>query len=267
MGFMAFLVSHPLMTLAGAVIASRLGLPIPAEPFLLASGALAAQGKVSFALSLTVAALASAASDVFWYELGRRRGSRILRTLCRISLEPDSCVRRAGDLFERHGVRALLSARFVPGVGLLAAPMAGSTGMGRGRFFLYSGGATLLWVSSFEVLGHLLSGRLTQALDLLSRGAGSLSAALGGLFLLYIAAKYLDRWRFLRSLRLARITPEELRTRLESKDPIVVMDLRGAGEFALSPETIPGAIRMSPHELDERHSQIPRDRDVILVCT
>jgi membrane protein DedA with SNARE-associated domain len=267
MGLAAFLLSHPLTTLAAVVLLSRLGVPIPAEPFLLASGALAADGTVSFAAAALAAALASAVSDVLWYEAGRRRGSRILKMLCRISLEPDSCVRRAGDLFERHGVGALLSARFVPGVGLLAAPMAGSTGMARGRFLAYSGIATVAWVSAFEVLGYAFSSRLTLAIEWLSRAAGSLSAALGGLFVLYLGAKALDRYRFLRSLRVARITPKELLARIEAKEPVVVVDLRHASELALSPETIPGALRMSPQELDLRHDLIPRDRDVVLVCT
>jgi membrane protein DedA with SNARE-associated domain len=97
------LLQYGYLVLFAFVLAEQVGLPIPAVPVLLGVGALAGAGRMSVALALGVALVASLTPDIVWYELGRRRGARVLRLLCRISLEPDSCVRRAEDSFAKHG--------------------------------------------------------------------------------------------------------------------------------------------------------------------
>ncbi|HET9297030.1 MAG TPA: DedA family protein, partial [Candidatus Binatia bacterium] len=109
-----FLIRHGYVVLFGWVLIEQLGLPIPAAPLLIAAGALARAGKMNLTFALTLAFIAVILADLFWYSLGRYRGGRILKLLCRISLEPDSCVRRTENLFIRHGVRSLLVAKFIP---------------------------------------------------------------------------------------------------------------------------------------------------------
>ena len=113
------------IVLFAIVFAEQIGLPIPAVPVLLAAGALAGAGKMDLGLAILLSITACMAGDVVWYELGRRRGRQALSLLCRISLEPDFCVRRTENFFTRHGIRALILAKFLPGLSTLAPAMAG----------------------------------------------------------------------------------------------------------------------------------------------
>ena len=106
-----FLTEYGYLVLFGFVFAEQVGLPIPAVPTLLAVGALAGTGRINLLLALVIATVASLLADLIWYYLGRQRGSRVLALLCRLSLEPDSCVRRTENLFARHGTRSLLIAK------------------------------------------------------------------------------------------------------------------------------------------------------------
>jgi len=83
----------------------------------------------------------------------------------------------------------------------------------------------------------------------------------------YILWKYVQRRRFLRQLRIARLSAEELKQKLDAGEDLVIVDLRHSVEFEAEPESIPGAIKLSPEELEHRHHEIPRDRDVVLYCT
>src|ERR1700745_1609402 len=121
-----FLLHHGYALLLGWVFAEQIGLPIPSMPLWLAAGALAGTGHLSFFASLFYAMFAAVAADFIWYQLGRHKGIRILQLLCKISLEPDSCVRRTEGVFSKQGAHSLLLSKFVPGLGTLAAPLAGS---------------------------------------------------------------------------------------------------------------------------------------------
>ncbi len=125
-GIVEFLVRHGYLLLFAWVLAEQLGLPLPSAPLLLAAGALAGTGRMNLAIVLTLPIVAVGICDAFWYELGRRRGVRVLQWLCRISLEPDSCVRRTQIRFERNGPWALVVAKFIPGFNAMAPPLAGA---------------------------------------------------------------------------------------------------------------------------------------------
>jgi membrane protein DedA with SNARE-associated domain len=249
------------------VLAEQVGLPLPAVPILLAAGGLAGTGRLSLAPILALAVAACLAGDGVWYWLGRRRGGRVLGFLCRISLEPDSCVRRTSELFARHGARSLLVAKFVPGFSTAAPPLAGIIGMRPGRFLLWDGLGSLLWAGLFVGLGHVFSDRLERvagyALALGSWLVALLVAALAG----YVVWKWMERRRFVRRLRVARIDVEELKRRLDAGEDVVVVDLRHAMDFEADPATIPGALLLSPEELEARHLEIPREREIVLYCT
>ena len=111
-----FLIRHGYSLLFAWVLIEQLGLPIPAVPLLLAAGGLAGSGRMNLPAAMGAAMIAVIAADLFWYYLGRYRGGRVLKLLCKISLEPDSCVRRTENIFTRHGARSLLVAKFVPGL-------------------------------------------------------------------------------------------------------------------------------------------------------
>jgi membrane protein DedA with SNARE-associated domain len=262
-----FLVRHGYTVLFVWVLAEQLGLPIPAIPTLLAAGALAGAGRLNVAFAVGLAVLASLLSDVAWYQIGRHRGAQVLRFLCRISLEPDSCVRRTEDVFARHGARSLLIAKFVPGLNTAAPPLAGVFRMHLPRFLLFDGLGALSWAGMFAGLGYLFSRELEQVASSVLRTGAWLVGAMAGMLVAYVGWKYLQRHRYLRRLRIDRIGQEELKRKLDAGENVVIVDLRHAIDFEAEPHTIPGALRVPPEELEQRHHEIPRDRDIVLYCT
>ena len=263
----AFLLKHGSLVLFVWVLAEQLGLPIPAAPVLLAAGVLAGTGRLSFAVSLLMALLATLIADFFWFELGRRKGIRVLQLLCRISLEPDSCVRRTEGVFAKYGARSLLVAKFLPGLNLVAPPLAGIFHMLRLRFFLHDALGALLWSGSFLGLGYAFSGQIERIAD----HAFALGSRLLVLLLLALAAwigwKFLKRQRFLHELRISRVTVRELKEKLDAGEDVVIVDLRHSLDFEADPETIPGAVHMDAKDLEEKKGLLPADREVVLYCT
>lgn len=249
------------------ILVDQLGVPVPATPALMVVGALAAAGKVNGGLALALSIVASLLADFVWYGLGRTRGSRVLRLLCRVSLEPDSCVRRTEEVFVRYGVRALIIAKFVPGLSTVAAPLAGVVGVGLPRFAAYSALGALLWVGTWTGLGYLAGDALQQVADHSGR-VGPAAAALFAVGVIgYVAFKWTERRRFLRGLRIARVGPDELKRRLDAGTPTLVVDLRSELDVGIDPHVIPSALRIAAEDLERRHAEIPRDRDVIVYCS
>jgi membrane protein DedA with SNARE-associated domain len=261
---MEFLLRHGYPLLFAMVLAEQLGAPIPSGPILLAMGALIGTGKYSWTEALSLSVAACLFADGVWYGIGRRRGSSVLKLLCRISLEPDSCVSSTRYWFKRLGGWALVIAKFVPGLSTVAPPMAGLSKMPWWKFLGADGLGGLLWAGAFLVLGHIFRTQLEDVAAYAARLGGGLIVLLVGAATLWIGWKYYQRRKFIKGLRIARIRPEELKDRLLD---VVIIDLRTAEEFAAEGAKIPGALWFDRKELEERHSEIPRDRDVILYCT
>jgi membrane protein DedA with SNARE-associated domain len=263
----AVLVEHGYLVLFIWVFLNQAGLPIPAAPYVVAAGALAGLGELNPGLLVVITVVATLPADLLWYEIGRRRGSTLLRQLCRISLEPDSCVRDTENVFARYGAGSLVLAKFVPAVETVAPPLAGILRMRRGRFLAFDILGTLLWAGVFVGLGFALHEQIeavTRYAAELGVGLLVIVTAVLGLYLLF---KFVRRQRFIRELRVARITPEELKEKLDAGEEIEVVDLRHSIDFEVEPNTIPGAIHIPVEELDERHDEIARDREVVLYCT
>ncbi len=196
-----------------------------------------------------------------------RRGHRILKTLCRISLSPDSCVRQTESAFERWGLPSLLVAKFIPGFSTVAPPMAGVTGARFSTFLLYDAGGALIWAGAGLAVGVIFHRAIDRALELLaSLGSGAL-VLLGAAFVMFIAYKWWQRWRFYRFLRMSRITAEDLCTLIDSGKSPVVVDVRTAAARLADPRRIPGAVVMTVDQVDERVADLPREREIILYCT
>ncbi len=262
-----FLMRHGYAVLTLAVFGEQIGLPVPSLPVLLAAGALAGSGQIDLGLAVGVSLLAALAGDLAWFGLGRRRGGKVLNLLCRISLEPDSCVRKTEELFARHGARSLLFSKFLPGFSIAAPPLAGMFHMRLDRFLIFDSLGALLWAGSFLGLGYLFSDQLERVAETALDLGGWLAVVLVGGLALYIAWKYVQRQRFLHQLRVARISPEELKRRLDGGEEIVVVDLRHRLDFEVEPEVVPGAVHLTAEELEARHAEIPRDREIVLYCT
>lgn len=248
-------------------VCEQIGIPLPAVPALLVTGALAASGRVSLWLVIGAIVLVTLPVDLAWHELGRRRGAGVLSGLCRLTLEPDICIRRTQNLFSRHGVRTLLVAKFMPGLTTVLPPLAGAFGVSRLQFVIYDFAGSVLWAGFWMGLGYVFSEAIEQVLArVASLGRAAtvvVVAALAG----YVALKYLRRWIFIRRLRSARISPEELRGRLEAGEDIVIVDLRTALDVTAVPHAIPGSRWVATERLDEHLAKIPLDRELVLYCS
>jgi len=262
---LAFLARWGYVILAAFVVAEQVPLPVPAVPVLLGIGALAAEGRMSIVVALAIACAAAAPMDLLWRRLGAVRGIRAVRFMCRLALEPASCVRQTQTLFERYGSRVLLIAKFVPGLTALAPALAGLVKVPLPRFLILDVAGVALWAGTWMSLGYLFSQGLGLVLAQISR-AGSLALAAG--FIIYVLLKIVQRQRFLRLLRTARITASNLKSMLDRGEDVWIADLRSRLEVEASPYTIPGARLLAADALTEAAAaEIPRDREIVLVCT
>lgn len=262
-----FLIRHGHSVLFFWVLTEQLGVPIPAMPLLLAAGALAGAGHLNFFACLLFAVLGAVTADSVWFQLGRHEGIKILQLLCRISLEPDSCVRRTEGIFSKQGARSLLVAKFLPGLGLVTPPLAGIFRMRFRRFLLFDAIGSTLWAAAFLGLGYLFAGQIERVAARLASLGGWLLVLIVASLAGYIGSKFAARQRFLRELRIARITVDELKQKLDAGEQITIVDLRHSMDFEAEPEVIPGAMHIEAKELEERNDRLPRDGEVVLYCT
>jgi membrane protein DedA with SNARE-associated domain/rhodanese-related sulfurtransferase len=249
------------------VLLDQIGLPVPAVPTLVVAGALAADGRMPM-LPLFIGAVAAClTADCAWYVVGERYGIRVLKTLCKISLEPDSCVSETQTRFESWGVNSLLIAKFVPGLAIIAPPMAGALRIGWPRFVLLSAGGAILWVGAGLLAGVAFRPQIARLLEHLSEIGSAAAAVITLLLAAYLAYKWWERHRFYVLLRMARISVADLYALIESGASPLIVDVRSSTARALEPRWIPGALHVPLPEVAQRLKELPRDRDIILYCT
>jgi len=260
-----FVLRHGYALLFFWILAEQAALPIPSVPLLLVGGALVRAGHMNWLFILFLGLAACLISDGAWFQIGRSRGTKVLSLLCRVALEPDSCVRQTEDGFARYGVASLLVSKFIPGMGAVAAPLAGSAGTGWIRFLVFDSIGAALWITGWSTVGYLFSSQLDAVGDLIGRAGFRLFLLIVALLSGWIGFKYLQRIRFLKKLSIARIPVEELHRMLSAGKDVMVIDVRG--ELAKPRDPIPGALRIPLRDLAARQKEIPRDRDIVLFCT
>jgi len=259
-----FLFKHGYWVLGVWVMAEQLGVPLPAVPILLAMGALTGVACYSFPLATLVVLIAALSADSAWYAIGRTKGSSVLKFLCRISLEPDTCVSSTRYWFKKLGAWTLVVAKFVPGLSTIATPMAGLSRMPLWKFLSADVAGVLIWSGSIMGIGYAFRAQLEQAGDIAERLGSWLILVVGGIVALWLGWKMWQRRRFIKGLKVARITPEEV---LERLGEVAIVDLRQAAEVEWDGMKLPGALWFDRRELALHRDKIPRDRDVILYCT
>jgi len=249
------------------VLVEQLGIPLPAAPVLLAAGALSAQHEFNFSLALLAGLAASLIADSSWFFIGRRYGHIVLRTLCKLSLEPTICVRRTQDSFGRRRALTVLIAKFIPGLATLAPPVAGQNGMAFGSFLFFDAIGAAAWLTALMATGRFF-GDLIRRDPSLMDWAGRFSGALLVLAIIgFFVARVIRRRMVLKELVAARLEPEELKRQLDDGELVYIVDLRHPLELESDPFTLPGALHFVPADLAARHQEIPRDRDVVLFCS
>ena len=249
------------------VFFEQAGLPIPAIPTLIVAGAVAADHH-GWGLALFLGAVgACIAADLGWYFAGRRYGNGVMHFLCRISLTPDFCVSETQQRFERWGQNAVLLAKFVPGLTVIAPPLAGALRMGRLRFLALSSIGSALWVGCFLALGGLFQAQINRLLPTLQHYAVLALTLIVGLLALYIAYKWSERRRFFAQLRMARIEVDELHQLMHLGSAPVIVDVRSSSARTVLPKRIPGAIHVTHDQMAQQVQALERGREIILYCT
>lgn len=246
------------------VLVEQAGAPLPAYPTLVITGALANRGDYSVPGLLLVAVLAALFADAGWFLAGRRYGRKVMSTLCRVSLSPDSCVRQTESIYLRWGPASLLVAKFIPGFASVASALAGTTGTRLGTFLFFDALGAALWAGSAVYLGSLFSTTVDDLLSVLEQlGKGGLLLILAA-FAIFIATKWWQRRRFLKSLRMARISVDELYQLLQQGDPPTIVDVRSP--LSQQAGRIPGAVAIADDAVQTFVATVPSDHEVIVYC-
>ncbi|MET0209758.1 MAG: VTT domain-containing protein [Burkholderiaceae bacterium] len=261
------LIQHDFLLIFLVTLAARIGAPVPAAPLLVVAGGLAAAGRLSAPSLVAAAVLANVLGDAIWFVAGRVHGHRVLRVLCRVSLSPDVCVRQSESLIARWGGGSLLAAKFLPGISVVAAPMAGALGMGWRRFIAYDAIAGLVWSLCFLGLGLVFSDQIQDVLDTLSNAGLVALGALG----VIVAGLIGHRWW--RRRRLARLQGEVERISVQDAAALIdqdmaplFIDVRSDAGRAADPRTLPGALNIPLTKIPDHASQLPQDRLLVLYC-
>jgi len=264
--FVALLASQGVVLVFAATLATRLGAPVPAVPFLIVAGGLTVGGQLSVVAVVLAAVLGNILGDGVWFLAGRRWGYRVMRLLCRISLSADSCVKRSESILGRWGGLSLIAAKFVPGVSVVAPPMAGALGMSWIAFLGYETLAAAIWTVGFVFIGRIFHAAIQDVLAVIS------NIGLGALAIGVLALAAFIGWRY-RQRRLAQqvddiehIQVEALREALAAGAGPTLIDVRSDEARALDERAIPGAIGIGLKQLPKRLGAFADGRELVVFC-
>jgi membrane protein DedA with SNARE-associated domain/rhodanese-related sulfurtransferase len=249
-----------------ATLAARLGAPVPAVPFLVVAGGLSTGGAISLVHVVVFASVASTLGDGAWYLAGRRYGYRILRLLCRVSMSPDSCVRQSESLIGKWGGSALIGAKFLPGLSVVAAPMTGALGMTAREFLGFELLGSVIWALTFAYLGVLFSHDIHRLLESIANLGLGAALVLLLLALAYLALRYVRRRASLRDQSIPRISVRDLAGLLDAGEDVVIVDVRSTGALDLDARRIPGAVPVELKRVRQWAEDVPRERTIVLYC-
>ena len=256
-----------LVLVFASVLLEQAGLPIPAPPILIGAGALAVEGTMHPAAVLAAGVAACLIADHAWFLAGRRHGRRLLAGICRLSLSPDTCVRKTDELISRHGAPLLLVAKFVPGVSAVSIPTAAAMGVPYRRFVLFDAIGSSLWVGTYVAAGVIFHREVHWLLALLGRVGGASLAVLGALFVLYLGFKLARRHQLRRLFKVRRIDPEAMVTLLAEEPDLVLVDARSRVAREADPRRFPNAIDLQEGDLAALLPVGSRDRTIVTFCT
>jgi len=262
----ALLIAQGPAVVFAATLAARLGAPVPAVPFLVVAGGLSVGGQVSAAAVVLAALLGNILGDAAWFLAGRHWGPRVMRLLCRISLSADSCVQRSESILGRWGGASLVAAKFVPGVSVVAPPMAGALGMSNARFLAWETLAALVWTFVFLAVGRVFHAAIQDVLAVIGNIGLAAGAAIVLALAVFLAWRYRLRRESLRSQDIGRVSVDELRRLLAQGAAPALIDVRGAQARAIDTRVIPGAVGVEAHRLPAALGTLAQGRDLVLFC-
>jgi membrane protein DedA with SNARE-associated domain/rhodanese-related sulfurtransferase len=247
------------------VLLLQAGLPVPAYPTLIVTSALAAHSPSTLFGLVATAVMASVIGNVAWYVAGRRLGGRVLKTLCRMSLSPDSCVRQTESIFARWGAPSLMVAKFIPGFASVATAMAGIVRLPPWRFVLFDAIGAALWSGVAIALGYVFRNAVNDVLRVLAAMGEVGIALIVVAFVVYVIIKWVQRQRFIRQLRMDRMTVDELRDLLAKGRATRVIDVRSPISQAVTGR-IPGAVTVDSSNIKVDLLAIEPETEVVVYC-
>lgn len=248
-----------------SVLVTQLGVPVPAAPVLILAGTMAAGGEASYASLLLAAIVATLFADSLWFTAGRMRGRRLLNSLVRFSLSLDTTIRVARNVFERHGAPILAVAKFVPGLGLMSAPLLGTTSMDVRLFLLWDTVGATLWAGTWLVGGAALHAQIARFAMFVRANGWTIFDVLALAGLLFLAWRWARRLQLRRWLATHRISPDQLDEMMKSPAPPIVFDARPQSVREKEAYRIPGA---RPLNLDSSEALAPEwlARPIVVYC-
>ena len=246
------------------VFLQQVGLPVPAVPTLLLAGSLVAS-PAQLANVIAAAILASVVADWMWYLAGRAFGYRVLSGLCKLSINPGSCVSQTEARFMRWGIGSLVIAKFVPGFSTVAPPIAGSLRMALPGFLLAAAAGAALWAGLALGVGWLLRSEVQAAIAALDKHTGNALVVVAGVLLVWLSWKLWQKYRFRQLSAVPHITPGDLMAAMAAEYPPLVLDLRGHSMVATTGPIIGTTIAEHDRLLDAV-GDWPKDRPIVTLC-
>jgi membrane protein DedA with SNARE-associated domain len=267
--FLQAISQHGYLLLFLVVFAEAAGLPAPAALALIAAGAAAASHLISAPLALGIAISAMLLGDALLFVLGRYTGWALLAFLCRVSMNPETCILRSAESFYKRGKLTLIFAKFIPGVNTMAPPLAGSMKMKASQFLRFDTAGTLLYVLAYGAVGFLARdfvARITRGLQSASHIFGEVVLAALIVFVIYRAVQY---HRYTLSDVVPRVSVEEIAKRMANgeKNDVILVDVRSHGYYDSASNRIAGSVRIEPNRLQQELNSLPKDKDIYVYCT
>ncbi|HTC47785.1 MAG TPA: VTT domain-containing protein [Candidatus Aquilonibacter sp.] len=245
------------------------GLPLPAAIALVAGGAAIASHTLSAPGMLFAAVGALLMGDIIQFWMGRTAGWALLGFLCRLSLNPETCILRSAESFYKRGKATLLIAKFIPGLNTMAAPLAGSMKMPFWQFLRLDIAGALLYSSTYMAVGYVSRDFLAAVLNGFHAAGQVMEVVLIIAVVAYAIYRALQFHKYQNYKLVPRIQVQELAARLtsEGRGKVLIVDVRSHGYYDVGAERIQGSIRIEPNNLDEEVKLLPKDKDIYLYCT
>jgi membrane protein DedA with SNARE-associated domain len=251
------------------LLAEAVGLPFPAAIALVAAGAAVASHTLSGPGVLLAAMIALMLGDTVQFWLGRVSGWALLGFLCRLSMNPETCILRSAESFYKRGKVTLLIAKFVPGLNTMAAPLAGSMKMRFGQFLRLDSAGALIYAGTYLMVGYLSRDFLAAVLKGFHAAGRVMEIVVIAALVVYAVYRVVQFSRYKKYRIMPRVQVQELAARLASGDAdrVQIVDVRSHGYYDVGAERIHGSIRIEPNNLDEEVQRLAKDKDIYLYCT
>lgn len=269
MNLLLLMARHGYALIFSLLLAEAVGFPFPAALALVAAGAAVSSHTLSGLGVLATAMVALLIGDSMQFWLGRYSGWALLGFLCRLSMNPETCILSSAEWFYKRGKTTLFFAKFIPGVNTMAAPLAGSMKMRYGQFLRLDSAGALLYSVTYMLLGYLSRDFLAALLDSFHAAGRVMEFAILMALVLYAIYRTVQFAKYRKYNVVPRVQVHELASRLASgeTDRVLIADVRSHGYYDVGAERIKGSIRIEPNNLEAEIKNLAKDKDIYLYCT